>query len=165
MNRKLAIQLYDSEHAELFEELASKTKVPASFIAATLTETLVNLSRLGFDTSRLSEDTLKDLFHAVNVGRISKEAVPEVLEAFLKGDVKNLDEAIVKLSLITISDQELECLIDKLLAENLDLIREKGDHAFSALMGQVMKTVRGKVDGLKVSQKLRQKLGRALTSY
>ncbi len=44
------------------------------------------------------------------------------------------------------------------MKRNKALIQEKGDRAFSVLMGEVMKLARGKVDGQKVSKLLRRDL-------
>ena len=46
------------------------------------------------------------------------------------------------------------------MKRNKALIQEKGDRAFSVLMGEVMKLARGKVDGQKVSKLLRRGSGR-----
>ena len=69
---------------------------------------------------------------------------------------------LAALGLKPMSREELEREIDKILSEEAALVREKGDAAFSPLMGRVMAMARGRADGETVSRLLRQKLKRAL---
>ncbi|MEM2339538.1 MAG: Glu-tRNA(Gln) amidotransferase GatDE subunit E, partial [Nitrososphaerales archaeon] len=158
LSDKLALQIYDSEYIDIFNELVSTTKVAPSFIATVLLETLVNISRSGLDISRINDSILRCLFKALDEGRISKEAVQEILEIIAKGEVNDVDSAIKKLKLFVISDEELEDIINKIIQENLNLVKERGENSFNVLMGKVMKIVRGKVDGKKVSTLLKEKI-------
>lgn len=158
LSQKLAQKVFDSEFSELFEVIASKTKVQPSFIAATLTETLVSLSRAGFDINRLDEKDLIELFLSLDEGKISKEALPQVLEVFLKGEVKSVEDAIKKLGIVTISDDELSQIVKEIVQENKELIKEKGERSFSILMGKIMNVVRGRVDGAKVGTVLKKRI-------
>ncbi len=158
LSQKLAQKVFDSEFSELFEVIASKTKVQPSFIAATLTETLVSLSRAGFDINCLDEKDLIELFLSLDEGKISKEALPQVLEVFLKGEVKSVEDAIKKLGIVTISDDELSQIVEEIVQENKELIKEKGERSFSILMGKIMNIVRGRVDGAKVGIVLKKRI-------
>jgi glutamyl-tRNA(Gln) amidotransferase subunit E len=158
LSRKLALQIYDSPHLEIFEQISAETNVPPSFIAATLTETLVNLSREGLDTSMLTDNLLKSLFSTLDKGRISKEAVPDILGLILRREAGGVEEAAAKLGLTAISDQELLKVVQQVLTENKSFVEEKGDAAFSLLMGRVMAKVRGKADGKKISDLLQTEL-------
>ncbi|MGQ9719653.1 MAG: Glu-tRNA(Gln) amidotransferase subunit GatE [Nitrososphaerales archaeon] len=157
LNRKLALQVFDSEYSELFEEMALKTKVQPSLIAATLTETLVGLSRAGLGIDRLDEKDLRELFISLDKGRISKEAIPQILEVILGEGVK-LEDAIKKTGIVTISEEELSQIVERIVKENRNLIKEKGGRAFSILMGRIMEIVRGSVDGAKVGLVLKKRI-------
>jgi glutamyl-tRNA(Gln) amidotransferase subunit E len=158
LSYKLAPKVFDSEYSEIFEIIASKTKVQPSFIAATLTETLVSLSRDGFDINSLDEKDLMELFLRLDEGKISKEALPQVLEVFLKGEATSIEEAIKRLGIVTISDDELSQIIEKIVQESKELIKEKGERSFSVLMGKAMNIVRGRVDGAKVGAVLKKRI-------
>jgi glutamyl-tRNA(Gln) amidotransferase subunit E len=69
-----------------------------------------------------------------------------------------VDDAVSRLGLTRMSDDDLRTIIQGVLARNKVLIDEKGDRAFSILMGEVMKLARGRVDGQKVSSLLRKAL-------
>jgi glutamyl-tRNA(Gln) amidotransferase subunit E len=52
----------------------------------------------------------------------------------------------------------LETLVDQIVQENEELIRQRGLSALSPLMGVIMKKYRGKVDAKKASQILKEKI-------
>ena len=48
--------------------------------------------------------------------------------------------------------------LDKILNDNAKIIKEKGINSIGALMGKSMNILRGKVDGYKINEYLKQKL-------
>jgi len=164
LSRKLAIQVYDSPFIEIFEELSNTTRVSPSLIAVTLTETVVNLSRAGLDTTILTVDIIKSLFIALDKGIISKEVITQILELILKGDVKNVKGAVEKLGFTALTDETLLALVKKIINENKVLIDEKGAAAFSNLMGKVMYDARGRADGQIVSDALKSELNKKISA-
>jgi aspartyl-tRNA(Asn)/glutamyl-tRNA(Gln) amidotransferase subunit B len=54
--------------------------------------------------------------------------------------------------------EELERLIDRLMAENKQSVEKLGKNAFGMLMGLVMKEVRGKADPKLVGEILKERL-------
>jgi len=156
LSEEAALQLYDSDNAKLFEELAGRLRLEPSVIASMLVELPVRLSREGVDESKISAETLSSVLVAMDKGRFAKEAAIEVLRAIGKGDARDIDEAVSKLGLTGMSDDELSKIIDGVVERNKQTVREKGDRAFSVLMGEVMKLARGKVDGQKVSRMLKK---------
>lgn len=158
LSEEAALQLYDSDNSKLFEELTAKLKLEPSVIASILVETPVRLSREGVDESKVTPEALTSVLVAVDGGRFAKEAAVDVLRAIGKGEAHDVDDAILKLRLSGMSDEELCRIIDGVLKRNQALLQEKGERAFSVLMGEVMKLARGKVDGQKVSELLRRAL-------
>lgn len=155
LSEEAALQLYDSGNARLFEELAARLSLEPSVIASLLVEIPVRLSREGVDESRLTVDALSATLAAVDSGRFAKEAAVDVLRSIGSGEARDVDEAVERLGLKGMGDEELEKVIAGVVDRNRRLIEEKGDRAFSVLMGEVMKLARGKVDGKKVSSLLR----------
>ncbi|MCP8305122.1 MAG: Glu-tRNA(Gln) amidotransferase subunit GatE [archaeon] len=158
LSHKLALQVFDSEYSDLFRAIVSKTKIQPSVVAATLTEMLISLSRDGFNTDRLDESTLTELFLSLDKGRISKEAIPQILELFLEEKVGSIKDVIKKLGIVTISEEELLQLIRRIVRESEELIRERGERSFSIIMGKVMNIVRGRADGAKVGALLKNEI-------
>ncbi len=162
LSRKLAEEILDSEMYTLFEDIISRYSVKPSVVAATLTEAITSIRREGLDVGKITEIHLKSLFEKISSDEIAKEAISDVLEAIAGDRAKTVDEAMDVLGLRTVSDDMLVDIIGEVLDANSTLIRERGEKAFGPLMGEVMSKVRGKVDGGKVSELLREALERRL---
>ena len=158
LNDKLATQLVDSDYDVVFERITNNTSLATSFLAATLTETLKSLRRDGFGVEPFSEDMLVELFKSVDDGMIAKEAIPEVLKWLGNHEKAEMRDAFEALGLQMISLTEVETLVDQIVQENEELIRQRGLSALSPLMGVIMKKYRGKVDAKKASQILKEKI-------
>jgi len=158
LNQKLAKQILDSEYAPLFETIVKETKVSPTVVAAVLTETMKSLKREGIPTENISDQQLRELFHLIGIGKTVKEAVSDIITWFARHESATANQAVESLGLGLLSIQELEKLIDQVIKENKALVEKSGEAAFGALMGQVMRKVRGKVDAETVVNTLRKKL-------
>ncbi|MGB9960048.1 MAG: Glu-tRNA(Gln) amidotransferase subunit GatE [Candidatus Bathyarchaeales archaeon] len=158
LNQKLAKQLMDSEYTELFETVAGESRVSPTTIAVFLTETIKALKREGIPVEKVSENQIREIFNSLGLGEITKEALPEIVTWLAKNEGKSLKEAVENLGLKTLSIEELEKLIDGVIARNKGLIEKAASKAFGPLMGMVMKEVRGKADAELVSSLIRKKL-------
>jgi len=158
LNQKLAKQIMDSEYIELFETVAGESKVSPTTIAVFLTETIKALKRNGIPVEKISENQIREIFKSLSLSEITKEALPEIVAWLAKNEGKSLREAVENLGLKTLSKEELEKIIDKVTDSNKDLIKKNKAKAFGALMGIVMKEVRGKADAELVSSLIKKKL-------
>lgn len=146
-----------SERSELFEELISLGVSP-KLAAVTLLDTLTSLRREGYTVDEVSDDKIYDIFRKLLRGKISKEAIPEIIAYLAKNPEKTVDEALREMGLGKLSMEELKKIVDEVVEKNIKLIEERGERAFKALMGDVMKIVRGRIDGKTVSQVLMQRI-------
>ncbi|MEM3578390.1 MAG: Glu-tRNA(Gln) amidotransferase subunit GatE [Candidatus Bathyarchaeia archaeon] len=158
LNQKLAKQIMDSEHSELFETIVKESNVTPTTVAVFLTETLKALKRDGFETEKVPENKIKEIFKLVGAGKLTKEAISDTFIWLSKNEEKTVEEAIKALGFKTLSEAELAALVEKAIAENTKLIQEKGQESFGALMGILMQNLRGKVDAAQLSKILREKL-------
>lgn len=158
LNNVLSEKIFDSDYLELFEEIASGTKVQPNFIAATLTESLLSLQREGFDAGVITSDLIKNTFMQLDKGAIAKESAVLIFEKIMKKEATSLDDAIQKLGLKSMSDEELEEILEKIVQENKQIIVDRGSSSISVLMGKAMDVLRGKVDGQKVNAVLKRKI-------
>lgn len=158
LNQKIAKQLMDSEYLELFEAIAKETKVSPTTIAVFLTETIKALKRDGIPTEKISENQLREIFKSLSLGEITKEALPEIVAWLAKNEGKSLKKAVESLGLKPLSKEELEKLIEAVIARNKALVEKGAAKAFGPLMGMIMKEVRGKADAELVSNLIRKKL-------
>ena len=119
---------------------------------------MTSLRREGFPVENISDEKLKDIFYYLIKGDISKEAIPELLKALSKEPEKDVKDVLKELGIRKLSLEELDAIIEQVISKNIELIRIRGERAFKPLMGDVMRIVRGKIDGKTVSERLMKKL-------
>ena len=158
LNEKLAKQILDSEYGELFEVIAKESKVSATTVAAFMTETMKALKRDGFPVERIPEAHIRDVFKCVGSGQVTKEAVSEIVTWLAQHEGSTVQEATRSIGLKMLSKEELEKTIEQAIQTNRKLIEERGANAHGAIIGIVMKEVRGKADAALVSELIKQKL-------
>lgn len=158
LNQNLAEKIFDSNYFEIFEVLTGLTKISPSFIASKLTEDILNLERQGYDSSILNNDILLDIFKRLDAGLIAKESINLIFEKLMSKTTKNVEESIKVLGIKSISDEELEKIVDKIIEDNILIIQEKRMEATSTLMGKCMTILRGKVNGKKIHDLINNKL-------
>jgi Glu-tRNA(Gln) amidotransferase subunit E-like FAD-binding protein len=153
--QSMAEQIVKSEKSDTFEKFSKK--FDPLLVASTLTSTTIDLRRQGCDTEILTEKHFEDLFSSVKEQKISKEAIPNILEIVCKDRI-SVKEALEKSGLKALNENELRRIIKKIFEKHPNLVKEK---KISALMGEVMKETRGKIDGKTVSKTLNEELGKA----
>jgi glutamyl-tRNA(Gln) amidotransferase subunit E len=158
LSRESALQLYDSGQGLLFERLAGTLSLEPSVISSILVEAPARISREGVDEDRVTPELLEEVVRSLDSGKFAKEAAHEVLKLLASGGAATTDEAIAQLGLGTLSDADLEKLVRDVVDRNRAVIAERGDRAFSLLMGEVMKVARGRVDGAKISRVIREQV-------
>ena len=158
LNEKLAKQILDSEYGELFEVIAKESKVSATTVAAFMTETMKALKRDGVPVERITEAHIRDVFKCVGSGQVTKEAVSEIVTWLAQHEGSTVQEATRSIGLKMLSKEELERTIEQAIQTNRKLIEERGANAHGAIIGIVMKEVRGKADAALVSELVKQKL-------
>jgi Archaeal Glu-tRNAGln amidotransferase subunit E (contains GAD domain) len=67
-------------------------------------------------------------------------------------------KAIEEMGIKKIGREELEKLIEEMVAKYRDEILKRGEKAHGYMMGKIMDVVRGRADGKEVSEILRRKL-------
>ena len=158
LNEKLARQVLDSEYAFLFKEIARESGVSPTTIAAVLTETMKALRRDGVEVDKIRDEHIKELFSFVGAGKTAKEAIPDILTWLSKHEGTSVKAAVESLGLVMLPEVEIAKIIDDLLVENKQLVKERGKAAFGMLMGLVMRKVRGRANAELVNKVLRRKL-------
>ena len=163
LNKKLAESIFDSIYFDIFEKLTRLTSISPTFIASKLIEDIVSLERQGFDPKILTDNILLDIFTRLNSNNIAKESIYLIFEKLMKKEAKNVQESINLLGIRSLSDTELNNIIDKILRDNKSMIEEKREKALNALMGKSMSILRGKVHGEKINSLIKQKLNQFLS--
>lgn len=162
LNDKLAKQVLNSEYGELFETIVKESGVSPTTVAAFMTETLKALRREGVARERISDGQLRGIFRLVGEGKLAREAVSDVVSWLSKNENKTVEEATEELGMQVVSKSKLEEIVTKIVQENQQLIRSRGEGSFGPLMGIAMNTLRGKADAANVSRILKEKLKECL---
>ncbi len=158
IDEDLARRIAYSDRLITFEK-AVLAGIKPSLAARTLLSTMRELSRDGVDCSDIDDDQCILLLTRVNEGGVAKEAVPDILRALAGG--LDLDGAIESVG-PAFSVADLESLVDRIVDERSDFIRERGMAALGPVMGIVMKEVRGRIDGQVVSDVLKRSIQKIL---
>ena len=108
-----------------------------------------------------SIETLDQLLSAATGGRIGKEGVPAVLTA-LAGGAASVDAAISSTGLEGFLSADLREIVGRVVRAHAGMVRTRGSDAFSPLMGDVMREVRGRRDGQEVAAELRKAIATEL---
>ncbi|MHA1270132.1 MAG: Glu-tRNA(Gln) amidotransferase subunit GatE [Candidatus Helarchaeota archaeon] len=162
LDKQTIIDLILNERLQLFEHIIENYGINPQIICTTLLESIKAMNRDGIPVQNLMDDHFNLVFQALHDQIIAKEAIIKILKLMAKEPNKDLKYILNKLEISSISEESVEDIIDKIIENNKEFIKEKGDRAFKPLMGDVMKTVRGKIDGQKVASLLNKKISEIL---
>ena len=158
INQQLSEQIFDSEYFDLFEKICNNDKTSPNFVASVLCSTITNLQRNNFDASLLKDKEIFDVFDLLNENKISKESIEIIFKQIMSGKAISVSEAIQNASIKNLTEEELSKILDKIIEDNLDKIKQDGMRSISSLMGLAMKQVRGQVSGNLVNNLLSEKI-------
>jgi glutamyl-tRNA(Gln) amidotransferase subunit E len=157
--REVILQIVSGGQTDLFEELVRREH-GSTLVARLLIQDVPAVPRAEGETAPdFSLALLDDLLKEEEAGRFAKEGIPNVLLELARG-APTVAAAVARAGLSGFTAAELETLIGRVLAQNESLLRSRGNEAFSALMGDVMREVRGRRDGQEVAEALRRAIAR-----
>ncbi|MCK5023932.1 MAG: Glu-tRNA(Gln) amidotransferase GatDE subunit E, partial [Candidatus Aenigmarchaeota archaeon] len=149
-------QIIKSGRKELLDKLL-REGFDAKVVCTTMTSTLTYLEKKQkVNTGKLTDSHFVQIFNALKKGKISKEAIPEVLSAFVKNPKADITKVTEKLGIKGISEAELSKIVKDVISKNKNLLKDpRGE---KILMGLVMREVRGRADAGKVMQEIKKEL-------
>lgn len=156
--KRLIKKLIFKDKLELFDKLVKVYPDNPSIILTTLLETTTALRRDGKNIENIKDQDYIDLFSKLKKKQIGKEVIEDIL--ILKSESPDLTvlKIINKLNIETISIEDLNRIIRDVINKNKKLISEKEMRAIGPLMGEIMKKVKGGIDGALVSKELKTQL-------
>ena len=158
LNSQLSEQIFDSEYMEMFEKICENKKNLPNFVASILCSSITNLERKGLDAVLLKPEHIIESFELLASGKIPKESLEIIFENIMSGKSENVSIAMQSTDVSSMDEGELDEILDKIIQNNMDLVKERGEHAVVTLMGIAMKEVRGKASGKMVNDLLRKKV-------
>ncbi|MEM2924872.1 MAG: Glu-tRNA(Gln) amidotransferase subunit GatE [Methanocellales archaeon] len=163
LNRELAGLIANSMNFELFEQVMTQyIDISPTIVVRTLEVIPQELKREGIPVSQLSEEHYLQIFDLLSKQKLAKEGISSVLRQLALNPEKSAEEAAKELGLGIAMEQEIEKVIQQIVAEKKEFIKQSGKRALNPLMGLAMKHFRGKVDGKLVSKLLEQKIEEVL---
>jgi aspartyl-tRNA(Asn)/glutamyl-tRNA(Gln) amidotransferase subunit B len=156
------ILVSDKETSEYFEKVIQKSdvKLSTNWITGELFA-LLNEKALGITQSPISAANLSKLINLIKKGTISGKIAKTVFELMANGDL-DPQKVVEEKGLKQESDPKaLESLIDKVIAENPDKVKEYKsgkEKLFGFFVGQAMKVSDGKANPKLVNDILKKKL-------
>lgn len=147
ISKQQAQQLLDENREEDFASYYS-IYPNGNAVFRVLFSTIPEIEKEGFDVSKISDNVLRDVFTALNDGRILKESVPYILRIFAKEGRLPFDD------FTPLKEEELEKFLEDLVDKNIGTLRSK--NVESAIMGMAMEILRGRADGELVNSILRK---------
>ena len=159
INQQQARQIVRQSNDELFERIA-KDKAMAPIAATMFLNAYSEMEHDGIDTHVFTDDAILGLFSMLKDGRFAKEALQSILREMATGT--SAEDAIKKLGVEAVDAGEAAAIIEKIVNERADFVREKGMGAIGGLMGPVMGALRGKIDGKQANQLLTEAIKKIL---
>ncbi|MFX1571286.1 MAG: Glu-tRNA(Gln) amidotransferase subunit GatE [Promethearchaeota archaeon] len=139
---------------QLFDDLIEIYPDNPSLVFTTLLETTTALRREGKVIENITDNDFLEIFALLKKKQISKEAIEQVMSLKAEFPELSINQIRKKLKIETISLENLKNIIVEIVDKNTKMIKEKEMRAKGPLMGEVMKKVRGKIDGAIVSKEL-----------
>ena len=158
LNSQLSEQIFDSEYMEMFEKICENKNNSPNFVASILCSSITNLERQGLDATLLKPEHIMEVFELLASDKIPKESLEIIFESIMSGKSENVSMAMQSTDVSSMEEAELNGILDKIIQNNMDLVKERGEHAVVTLMGIAMKEVRGKASGKMVNDVLRKKV-------
>jgi glutamyl-tRNA(Gln) amidotransferase subunit E len=162
LSREMASQMVRSLNLDLFEKLVKVSSVSPKLVATTLENTMVSLQRDGIAIDSIDEEHLRSVFQAVSEGKATPEGIPTLLTELAANPSRSLEELLAAAKMGAMSREEAQSIIQNIVDERQDFIREQGEDSIGGLMGIVMKEIRGRLDGKTVKDLLFTEVKRVL---
>ena len=134
----------------LINKYEKSKKVKPMVIILLIEETLKEVKRKGYDTSKITEEKIINLLDLIEKG-LPKEALQEKLIYLTSHDKLNEEQ------LKQADEKELKNYLNKIISsQKIDLTDKR--KPFNILMGEMMKQYRGKASGSLIAKIVREKL-------
>ncbi len=106
----------------------------------------------------MSNEHIKKTFELLEQEKINKESIQIIFEQIMSKKANGVLQALENASISQLTEDELDEILNKIIQENIDKIKQEQMRALSGIMGIAMKEVRGKASGKIINQKLKEKI-------
>ena len=135
--------------------LSSFSPPSPAFVASTLCSTITSLERQpGCNPKRLDDAMILETFDLLGRGKIAKESVEIIFQKIMSGEAETTTDAIKSASIGSMNEDEIASIVNKIILDNAEMIKNQKERAIGPLMGIAMKQLRGKAPGSTVNELL-----------
>lgn len=159
LDRGLAEQIAYGRYMPLFDR-AVECGVEPTLAADTLTSVVTDLSRNDVPVNEIRDEHWDELFGLLEAEELTREAIPEVLEAVAGSPDRSVRTVVEEAGLTSADEEIVRDAVKTVVERRREQIEEEGMEAFSGLMGECMGELRGKAEGELVSTVLREEINR-----
>ncbi len=169
LNEELA-GIVASKHLELFELIIAEVPgIDPTLVASTLVNTLTKLRRESgltheFDIDKVEPHHHVEVFKLFVSGGAAKEVIPDLLIGIAQHPEMTVEDVAKNMGLGQKRIEDIERYVENIIDQRIDFVKERGLGAVGPLMGEVMKELRGSVDGKVLSALLKEKIEARLNS-
>lgn len=162
LSEDLASQLVRRNLADNFENILKEIKADPTTLASILSYDLRDLKREGIDISSINKDSIISVFKLIEDGKISKDAIKELIEAMCKNPSKDALTIADEENLTLLGLDDVKKIISEIAEANNSMISERKMGAMGPLMGMSMKKLKGKADGSLVNKIVKEEIEKRL---
>ncbi len=161
LNERLAEQIAFGRYMPLFDR-AIEIGVDPTLAADTLTSVVTDLSRNDVPVEAIRDEHWEALFGLLQSGELTREAIPEVLEAVATEPDRSVHTVVEEEGLTSADEEIVREAVKDVVERRREQVEAEGMEAFSGLMGECMSELRGKAEGELVSSVLREEINRII---
>ncbi|MHA1577937.1 MAG: Glu-tRNA(Gln) amidotransferase subunit GatE, partial [Candidatus Thorarchaeota archaeon] len=162
LSEDLAFQITRSPNLNLYETITNEFDISNTLVAATLTSTLTSMHRDSIPTQNLQEQHFTEMFQFISDKKITTDAITGILTYIAKNPQSDTNQALESTGLGLVDSSDIENIVQRIIEERIDFVREQGEKSIGGLMGIAMKELRGKADGKIVKNLITVKVNKIL---
>jgi glutamyl-tRNA(Gln) amidotransferase subunit E len=155
LQEELARQVIQNGMAEIFEK-GVKILMEPVLVASTLTSTLTYLRRESVPVDKLTDAHFLEIFKSLSHKKFAKEKLPEVLKVQAENPSLGIEKVLEKSGTEALQLEQLRHIVKDVVSTNQQALSLPNPE--KALMGLVMKKVRGKISGKLVAEVLKEEI-------
>jgi glutamyl-tRNA(Gln) amidotransferase subunit E len=164
LNEEQISQLLSSGYEEDFEKHIARFPTLGNVILRIYLNIIPELENQNPTVTVLDEKILSEILSSLQQGLYAKEAVPVLLKYISSHPHESLRDAIQNCNLTIVREDDIKQVIQKIVIERREFIKQRGHEALGPLMGLVMNELRGKADGKLISTLLQEELTKIISS-
>jgi len=146
-----------SNYARFFEGLLAK-EINATTAASLLLDGLTQLRREGI--KNISNEMVEAALLLEKNKKLSKDVVLDFLREWSKRPEAEPGQVLKGMKFEKAKEGEVKKVILEIIEKNKALVEAKGERAIGALMGDAMRSLKGKADGSEISRVLKEEIAK-----